>query len=92
MGFWLVDLDPTDIGKSTLLKDRIQATKEFRLLSKKAMTREGAATPHLFQQRRQPSISYLCIPAHVSESRPYFLSERFGADVVCQRECEFHRC
>lgn len=37
----------------------------------------------MFRQVSQPRTSYLCIPRHVSENRPYFLSARFPATVIC---------
>jgi hypothetical protein len=49
------------------------------LMSKPPGKRDWAvATAHLFRQIAQPKTAYLCIPAHVSESRPYFLAARFG--------------
>jgi len=79
---WLVDLEPRDAEKSDFLRYRIQRVREFRAESKAASTRDAAATPHLFRQIAQPSTSYLCIPAHVSESRPYFLTARFGPETI----------
>lgn len=80
---WLVDLDPRDLHRSKLLRSRVEGVRDFRLESKAASTRKAADTPHLFRQIAQPSTSYLCIPRHVSENRPYFLSDRFSADVIC---------
>ncbi|MCT1355203.1 DNA methyltransferase [Gordonia sp. p3-SID1431] len=80
---WLVDLKPSDLKQSSLLRSRVDGVREFRLSSKAASTRKAAETPHLFRQIAQPSSSYLCIPRHVSENRPYFLSNRFSADVIC---------
>ncbi|MGY2119176.1 class I SAM-dependent DNA methyltransferase [Nocardia gipuzkoensis] len=79
---WLLDMDFNDLDRSALLRSRVEGVRNFRLASKAASTRAAAATPHLFRQIAQPSTSYLCIPQHVSENRPYFLSDRFPANVI----------
>jgi hypothetical protein len=79
---WLTDAQAGDIRASAVLRTRVEGVREFRSDSKAASTREAASTPCLFRQISQPSTSYLCIPAHVSESRPYFLAARFGPEVV----------
>ena len=35
-----------------------------------------------FRQIAQPNSPYLCIPRHVSETRPYFLADHFEAEVI----------
>lgn len=79
---WLTDLKPGDAGRSRVLRARIEGVRAFRADSKAPSTREASSTPHLFRQLAQPSTSYLCIPAHVSESRPFFITARFGPEVV----------
>lgn len=80
---WLVELDPDDLKRSVLLRSRVDGVRNFRLESKAVSTRASSATPHMFRQISQPKTSYLCIPRHVSENRPYFLSDRFSSDVIC---------
>ena len=79
---WLLDLDPVDLELSPLLRSRVEGVRDFRSKSKAPSTQLAAATPHLFRQISQPSTSYLCIPVHVSENRPFFLSDRFSSDVI----------
>lgn len=79
---WLTSLTNEDRASSKLLDERIRGVEEFRADSKAESTRGAVATAHLFRQIAQPDTSYLCIPAHVSESRPYFLTARFGSDTV----------
>lgn len=69
---WLVDLDPADLQRSALLKQRVEGVRDFRLASKAGSTREAAATPHLFRQITPTTQSYICVPRHVSETRAYF--------------------
>lgn len=80
---WLEGMDPADIKKSTLLRERVEAVKAMRTASRKAATRNLAMTPHLFAELRQLEVPYLGIPIHVSESRMYFPAARYGSDVIC---------
>jgi hypothetical protein len=81
---WMADddFDPADIGRSTVLKERIEAAREMRLASKKAATKALANVPYLFSERRAFATSFVCIPSHVSESRKYFPTELFESDVI----------
>ncbi|MGP9586174.1 class I SAM-dependent DNA methyltransferase [Micrococcaceae sp. AOP34-BR2-30] len=80
---WLVNVEPSDIAKSKVLRERLEAVREFRAASRADSTRAMAETPHLFGQRSQPDIDYVCIPRHVSETRRFFTVERFGPEVIC---------
>jgi hypothetical protein len=79
---WLTEATPADLRRSRVLRERVAGVREFRLDSKAASTRAAAGTAHLFRQLAQPSTAYLCIPAHVSETRPYFLAARLAPDVI----------
>ncbi|MDR0302527.1 MAG: N-6 DNA methylase [Treponema sp.] len=69
---WLEDISPAQIAKSQFVKDRIEKTKKFRLLSNREATRELAATPSLFGYRMKLPVSdYLLIPKVSSENRLY---------------------
>jgi hypothetical protein len=80
---WLVDLDPSDIARSPILRARLDAVRAFRAASKAASTRQMAETPHLFGQRSQPDTPYVCVPRHASETRKFFPTALFGPDVIC---------
>ncbi len=80
---WLTDLKPGDAGRSPVLRTRIEGVRAFRADSKAPSTRAASSTPHLFRQLAQPVTPYLCIPRHVSETRPYFPAARFDADTIC---------
>lgn len=81
---WLTQLDPADVGRSPVLKKRLDQVREFRAASKADSTRGMAATPHLFGQR-PPEITtpYVGIPRHVSETRQYFTVARFEPETIC---------
>src|SRR5699024_7940051 len=80
---WLEDMEPGDDGKAQELKSRLDAVRKMRSQAKQAATYKAAATPHLFVSIRQPRATYLAIPIHVSESRRYYLADRFGPEVIC---------
>lgn len=86
---WLVNLDPIDIKRSPVLRNRLNAVTEMRAESKAASTRAMAATPHLFGQRSQPETDYLCLPKVVSETRKYFTVQRYSSDVIAS-DLVFH--
>ncbi len=81
---WLEGADPADIAKSPILKERVEACRDFRLAqAKSGDAYKLAATPHLFRpNKKRPPAEFLCIPIHVSETRRYFTAERFGSDVI----------
>lgn len=79
---WLVSSTPSERDRSRFISRRVEARRNFLLDSDAPSTRAFAEKAHLFRQIAQPSVSYLCIPAHVSEARPYFLAARFSPDVV----------
>lgn len=80
---WLVDLDPSDVSASVELRHRIEAVREFRQNSDAQSTRDMAQTPHLFGQRSQPTVQYVCIPRHFSETRRYATVKQFPPEVIC---------
>lgn len=79
---WLPTASSAEIEASPILRDRVAEVRKFRLSSKKAATRKKAATPHVFDERRQPETNYLAIPSVVSGLREYFTVAYFGPDVV----------
>lgn len=79
---WLVDLEPGDLGRSALLRQRVEAVRQFRLASKAATTRASARDAALFRQLAQPVTRYVGIPIHVSETREFFPVGYFEPDVI----------
>jgi predicted DNA-binding protein (UPF0278 family) len=80
---WLTALDPEDLQRSTVLRDRVNAVRRFRSRSTAASTRKMAQTPHLFGQR--PALHtkpYLVIPRISSELREYYPVRRVEPGVI----------
>ncbi len=80
---WMEELRPGDASRSDLLRDRLDAVREFRLTSKAQSTRDAAETPHLFVQRAQPNTNYLAIPRVSSENRKFLAAAFCGPEVIC---------
>lgn len=78
---WLDGMDPADLSRSTILKTRVEAVRQFRADSKAASTR-GYPYHHLFRQLAKQDTDYVCVPRHVSETRRYFTVAHFSADVI----------
>jgi hypothetical protein len=68
---WLKNADPNLIAKSSLVKERIEKVKKFRLASGRQATNKLASYSGLFGEIRQPTKSFLLIPKVSSENREY---------------------
>lgn len=79
---WLEDIDPNDISKSPVLRERLNRVAETRRKSSAASTRDMASTPHLFGQRSQPDTRYLAIPSVFSENRFWATCASVGPEVI----------
>src|SRR5699024_10033974 len=78
---WLDGMDPADLSRSAILKDRVEAVRAFRAASKAASTRDYPHH-HLFRQLAKQDTDYVCVPRVVSETRRYFTVAQFSADVI----------
>ena len=78
---WLEGMDPADLTRSRLLRDRVDAVKAFRATSTAASTRDYPHH-HLFRQPQRLTEHYACIPSVVSESRRYFVVASLEPDVI----------
>ena len=81
---WMADdeFDPQDLSRSAILRQRVEAVREFRLKSAKKATREAADTPYLFQEARSNDTPYVGIPRVVSETRRYYTVQHLSPDVI----------
>ncbi|SHN02027.1 DNA methyltransferase [Cryptosporangium aurantiacum] len=80
--FWFEGASLESLYQSPLLARRLAEVRARRLASPKAATRAAAATPHLFHERRQPSVPYLAIPQTFTENRPYATAGHLSPDVI----------
>ena len=89
---WLTDLDPTDLNRSPVLRERLRLVAQFRSSEPKkagrrrsASTRKMAETPQLFGQRAQAKTELAgvtVIPRHVGEFRRFFTVAHYPAGTI----------
>ncbi|SEO75429.1 class I SAM-dependent DNA methyltransferase [Trujillonella endophytica] len=79
---WFVGADLAELERSALIRGRLNEIRQRRAASPKLMTRRGVATPHLFEERRQPSTDYLGIPQTFAEGRTHATVARLSSDVI----------
>jgi len=68
---WLTKENLKEAEKIPFIKDRINGVKEFRLSSKRAVTRKQAVTPYAFGEIRYKNKPAIIIPVVSSEAREY---------------------
>ncbi|WIE66203.1 class I SAM-dependent DNA methyltransferase [Curtobacterium sp. MCLR17_036] len=79
---WMEGADLSDLPKSPILRERLEAVRALRAASSAESTRGYADRPYLFVQRAQPRAAYICIPAHFTESRAFATVAFFEPDVI----------
>jgi hypothetical protein len=79
---WFEGADLAELARSPLLRTRLAEIRARRLASPKAITRRGADTPHLFEERRQPGAEYLGIPQTFAENRRWATAARLSRLVI----------
>ena len=81
---WLEDLNPSDVKKSTILRERISAVRTFREKAAKggdAYKRKDI--PHLMKiSPYRPKAPYVAIPAVVSETRFFYTVDHYAPQVI----------
>ena len=78
---WLDGMNPDDLGRSRVLRERVEAVRAFRQASRASATREYPYH-HLFRQLAKQEDKYVCIPSVVSETRRYFTVAHLDPDVI----------
>ena len=83
---WLGECPPNDLRKMPECIKRVQATKEYRLSSKRASTIKLAETPTRFQTENMPKGHYIVIPEVSSEKRRYVPMGYMDGSVLCSNK------
>lgn len=79
---WITEDKLKYIKQSKFIVKRVNATKEFRLSSKRTATNKLAVLPAFFGERRQPVASYVIIPKVSSENRIYIPIGFLTPDII----------
>ncbi|MGL5406860.1 MAG: DNA methyltransferase [Propionibacteriaceae bacterium] len=81
---WLVDLDPADLGKSGLLKTRVESVRQWR--EQQPTTGDAyklRLVPHLFRPNGSiPETKYLAIPSVFSETRQWMTCDLYDPSII----------
>ena len=85
---WLTDISPNELVSMSVVKDRVQKVKEFRLNSKKEATRKWADMPTLFTENRQPNTTYIASPEVSSGNRRYVPMGFLHPCIVCSNKLQ----
>jgi N-6 DNA Methylase len=83
---WLEDIQPAELQSLTSVRRRVQAVREWREKSDRAITKKLAATPAMFAEIRQPNTKYLALPTTSSENRVYLPIAFLSADVIASNQ------
>lgn len=83
---WLEDINPSELRKMPIVMKRVEAVKEFRLLSVAPSTQKHAATPTLFRDRNRPN-TFIVVPRVSSENRKYIPMGFFGYESIVSDTC-----
>ena len=79
---WLKNADISEIRRSSIIMNKIQNVKNWRLTSSRKETLKAAETPMEFAEIRQPDENYLAIPITSSERRKYIPMGYMSKDVI----------
>lgn len=84
---WLKDKPPATYRNIKPIMERLTAVKEFRLASKRPVTRELATTPASFGFVSHPDAPYIIIPSVSSERRVYIPIDMYGPEIIASNLC-----
>lgn len=79
---WLLDAPPSDIAKSTVIRERVENVRKIRSESNRASTKKLADYPSLFGEIRQPKTKYIAVPRVSSENRTYVPLALLESEVI----------
>lgn len=83
---WLGECSPSELRKMPECMKRVQATRDFRLSSKRASTIKLADRPTRFQTENMPKGNYIVVPEVSSERRRYIPIGYMNDSVLCSNK------
>ncbi|MBQ3138058.1 MAG: methylase [Ruminococcus sp.] len=86
---WLIKCPPSDLRSMPLVRERVEAVRNFRLESVKEATRKFADYPTRFMEIKQPETDYILVPATSSENRRYIPIGYVNKDVIASNAASF---
>lgn len=86
---WLLNCPPNDLRSMPLVRERVEAVRQFRLESVKEATRKYADYPTRFMEIKQPDTDYILVPATSSENRRYIPMGYVDKNVIASNAASF---
>ncbi len=86
---WLLNCPPNDLRSMPLVRERVEAVRQFRLESVKEATRKHADYPTRFMEIKQPDTDYILVPATSSENRRYIPMGYVDKNVIASNAASF---
>ena len=83
---WLLNAEPDKIKKISVIMNRVNAVKNWRLNSNRNTTKKLANIPSIFAEIRQPESNYLAFPTLSSENRKYIPVAFLSPDVIASNQ------
>lgn len=83
---WIEDDELNDALQFSLIKDKVERVKSWRLNSGRDATKKLGEFPHRFAEIRQPTDSYLAFPTVSSERRDYIPIAFLNADYIASNQ------
>ncbi len=80
--FWLKGVSPKEYASSKILRERLQAVRDYRNSSNRPATKKMAEYPMLFAEIRQPDSEYIMIPVVSSEKRRYIPMAFLSPEII----------
>ena len=86
---WLLNCPPNDLRSMPLVRERVEAVRQFRMESVKEATRKYADYPTRFMEIKQPDTDYILVPATSSENRRYIPMGYVDKNVIASNAASF---
>jgi hypothetical protein len=84
---WLKNAAPDELRSLPVIRKRLDAVRQFRLASDRAVTRELAVTPSRFAFTSHTDEPYIIVPSVSSERRPFIPLGFMPANVIASNLC-----
>ena len=83
---WLGDCEPDELSKMPQAMKIVETVRQYRLNSKRPLTRKLADKPRQFATKNMPTADYLVIPEVSTQRRKYIPFGYMTPDIICSNK------
>ena len=83
---WLGDCEPDELSKMPQAMKIVETVRQYRLNSKRSLTRRLADKPRQFATKNMPSADYMVIPEVSTQRRKYIPFGYMTPDIICSNK------